>query len=308
MIRRDPETLRVDETTALRPIFVVAGPSAILLGTVLIVSPRRLLEPLGIGYVDPLAQTLYGAVLLGVGITASRAIAAPARYAGFLRFVSTYKLIAGPALALRFLDDRGAPRAVWFIAGLWFVLGLLGTAALRQLRVRDDSGLSKGKRRYRGVGELCRDVGSLARRADLLRDALLGRTIAPDLRERIMLVVTTVNGCRACSYLHARVALVSGIASEDVEILLSGDLEASPADQVPALIYAMHWADAGGHPEEEARKTLVATYGEHVADCVDFVCNAIRIGNLIGNAFDELWSGLRGGSSRTPPTDPQSVA
>ena len=44
--------------------------------------------------------------------------------------------------------------------------------------------------------------------------------ISPDFRERLMLAVTAVNGCRYCSYAHTRAALKGGLSREEISGLL----------------------------------------------------------------------------------------
>jgi len=39
-----------------------------------------------------------------------------------------------------------------------------------------------------------------------------------------MLAVTAANGCRYCSYFHARQALKNGVGQEEIDQLLTGDI------------------------------------------------------------------------------------
>lgn len=65
--------------------------------------------------------------------------------------------------------------------------------------------------------------------------------ISYDFRERLMMVVTEVNGCRYCSYYHAREALKSGISEDELKALLAGHLpENTPPSEYTALVYAQH--------------------------------------------------------------------
>ncbi len=41
-------------------------------------------------------------------------------------------------------------------------------------------------------------------------------------RERLMMVVTEVNGCRYCSYMHARLALSAGASQEELRQTVVG--------------------------------------------------------------------------------------
>ena len=64
-----------------------------------------------------------------------------------------------------------------------------------------------------------------------------------------MLAVTEVNGCRYCAYAHARIALAAGVTRADVDALAEETSRVSPPEQIPALLYAQHWAETGATPD-----------------------------------------------------------
>ena len=64
--------------------------------------------------------------------------------------------------------------------------------------------------------------------------------------------------------------------------------EGSPSEEVPALLYAQHWAEANGEPEAPVREQMVAQYGERVVEMMELALRMIRAGNLSGNTFDYL--------------------
>ena len=64
--------------------------------------------------------------------------------------------------------------------------------------------------------------------------------------KRLMLAVTAVNGCRYCSYYHAQEALKAGLPDEELQMLLEGVVDDAPPEELPALLYAQHWAEAEG--------------------------------------------------------------
>ena len=144
------------------------------------------------------------------------------------------------------------------------------------------------KRRYTSPNQMARDAWQIARRFWLVPDALLGGTVSHAFRERIMMVITTVNQCAACSYVHSRAALLSGVTEEELEIILSGSVEGFDEYEVEALLFAQHWAQNDGRADVEMRRKLVEHYGERTADCIEVVAHAIRMGNLTGN-FIEHW-------------------
>jgi AhpD family alkylhydroperoxidase len=144
------------------------------------------------------------------------------------------------------------------------------------------------RRIYRSLGELLTDLRIIMSRRKEIRALMRGKAIAPAFRERLMLVVTAVNRCRYCSYAHAREALVEGIPQSEIEALGKGMFEESPSEEVPALLYAQHWAEMNGEPEAPVREQVVARYGEQVVGAMELALRMIRMGNLSGNTFDHL--------------------
>lgn len=127
-----------------------------------------------------------------------------------------------------------------------------------------------------------------------------GEDLDHAFRERLMLVVTGVNECRYCSYVHAREALAAGVPSDQIEALAAGALEGSPVHEAPALLYAQHWAEAEGRPDPETRQRVLERYGEQRVESVEAILRMIRMANLLGNTVDYLlyrvsfgrWGGL----------------
>jgi AhpD family alkylhydroperoxidase len=144
------------------------------------------------------------------------------------------------------------------------------------------------RRIYRSLAELLTDLRVIMSRRKEIRALMRGEAIAPAFRERLMLVVTAVNRCRYCSYAHAREALLKGIPQGEIEALGKGMFEESPSEEVPALLYAQHWAEMDGEPEAPVREQVVARYGEQVVETMELALRMIRAGNLSGNTFDYL--------------------
>jgi AhpD family alkylhydroperoxidase len=144
------------------------------------------------------------------------------------------------------------------------------------------------KRTYKNPKELITDLWFPVRNRRHLRKITNEGLISPAFRERLMLAVTAVNGCRYCSYFHARQALKSGISTEEINRLLSGDVESCPEDEAMAVIYAQHWAESGARPEPENVLKLQQTYGIEKAEAIHLMLRMIRLGNLLGNTWDYL--------------------
>ncbi len=127
-----------------------------------------------------------------------------------------------------------------------------------------------------------------------------GSRVSAAFRERIMIAVTQVNGCRWCSYAHARMALNAGLSQEEISRLFEGVLDEVADDELPALLFAQHFAESGSNPDPEMSDRLVATYGEQKAADILTAIRMITMGNLLGNTFDAFISRFSRGPK--PPT------
>ena len=144
------------------------------------------------------------------------------------------------------------------------------------------------RRTYHSLGEFLTDLRVIMSRWKEIRSVMRGKTIDSAFRERLMLAVTAVHRCRYCSYAHTREALSSGVSQREIEALVQGMFEGSPSEEVTALLYAQHWAEANGNPETPVRDQVVAKYGEQMVRRMELVLRMIRVGNLSGNTFDYL--------------------
>ena len=104
--------------------------------------------------------------------------------------------------------------------------------------------------------------------------------------ERIMLAVTEVNGCAVCSYAHAKMAIEAGMSNEEIQHMLSGVMADIPAEELPAVMFAQHYAESRGRPSEESWGRLIEIYGLSKAYGI---LGAIRM-IMIGNAYGIPWS------------------
>ena len=142
------------------------------------------------------------------------------------------------------------------------------------------------KRFYTSAREFATDILYLARNTRWLKSRNLNGVVSPALRERLMLAVTAVYGCRYCSYLHAKRGLKIGIDNEEAAALLTGSLEACPPEEAIALLYAQHWAESNANPDTEAIQRLQSAYGAEKAKAINMVLRMVRVGNLA----DNLWN------------------
>jgi len=119
---------------------------------------------------------------------------------------------------------------------------------------------SSGKRLY-SLPETYRIIVIALCSVPYLKRARRSGGITRPFMERIMLAVTEVNGCALCSYYHTRVALESGLSAEEIKGMLGGELANAPEAELPALLFAQHYADTRGKPAKEAWERVTAVYG-----------------------------------------------
>lgn len=103
--------------------------------------------------------------------------------------------------------------------------------------------------------------------------------------ERIMLAVTEVNDCPACSYGHTKISLEAKMSANEIENMLSGDHSDVPGEQLVAIMFAQHYADYFGEPTKKAWDQLVKFYGKEKAEGV---LGAVRM-IMLGNAYGITW-------------------
>lgn len=139
------------------------------------------------------------------------------------------------------------------------------------------------KRFYSDPRQLWKDVAFLLKQRRQMR----GQS-SHAFRERLMMAVTSVNECRYCAYFHSQVALAAGIAPHEIEQILRGEFAHAPADEIPALLYAQHWAETNAQPDPAMRAQFIETHGAETAHAIEFVLRTIRIGNLLGNLGDYI--------------------
>jgi AhpD family alkylhydroperoxidase len=142
------------------------------------------------------------------------------------------------------------------------------------------------RRTYGSLKELFTDLVFPIRNRRKLREVRNRGLLAPAFQERLMLAVTSVEGCRYCSYLHSRLALKGGVSQEEIGKLLSGDFEDCPEEEALAVLYAQHWAEFNARPDPEAVKQLQETYGSEKSEAIHLMLRMVRLGNLLGNTWD----------------------
>jgi AhpD family alkylhydroperoxidase len=142
-----------------------------------------------------------------------------------------------------------------------------------------------------------------------LRLALRGKAISGTFRQRLMLVVTSVNHCRYCAAYHSRVSLLEGLTRCEIAGLLEGTgQEDCPPEEIPALLYARQWAEQNAQVTKAAFDELAAIYGPEKAALIELVLRTIRLGNLSGNTFDYWLCWFSRGRFGCPELKPKPTA
>lgn len=112
--------------------------------------------------------------------------------------------------------------------------------------------------------------------------------------ERIMLAVTHVNQCEACSYAHTKMALELNMSFAEIQDLLAGTNHQVPEDELAAILFAQHVADTRNHPTQEAWIQLVALYGEEKAYGILAAARMMMLGNAYGLPLSSFMNRFKG--------------
>lgn len=115
-----------------------------------------------------------------------------------------------------------------------------------------------------------------------------------NFEEKVMLAVTEVNRCAICSYAHTKIALEAGMSNEEIHRLLHGDTEAVADDELPAILFAQHYADSRANPSKQAWQRILTVYGEDKAKGILGAIRKIMLGNALGIALGSLKGRIQG--------------
>jgi AhpD family alkylhydroperoxidase len=158
--------------------------------------------------------------------------------------------------------------------------------------------MKTGYKRKFSVAQMYRSIMLVPRTVPYVRYNRKHKLVPSDLIERLMLAVTEVNGCAACSYAHARMALAQGMGSDEIHSFLSGDGTFVKPQEAKAILFAQHFADTGGNPDDEAYAVLEQSYGKKEALIMLSAVRMIQLGNIYGIPFSSFIARLRGRAYR----------
>jgi AhpD family alkylhydroperoxidase len=153
-------------------------------------------------------------------------------------------------------------------------------------------------KRYYSPGAFVRATLDLLRHSPALIRTLLRRQVSRALAEKILLVVTGVNRCRYCAFVHTRLALRQGVAGPEIAALLALELAGVAPDEALALAFAQHYAATGGRPGPQAIRRLRAAYGQTAGQEIISYTRLIQWANLTGNMVEHWWRRCNPGAGR----------
>lgn len=107
---------------------------------------------------------------------------------------------------------------------------------------------------------------------------------------RLQLTVTEVNGCAACSYQHAKMALREGMSNEEIVSFLSGGDAFIKPEEAKAIVFAQHFADSRGCPKQYAYDSIVKEYGEKQARIILSAVQIMIAANMYGIPYSAFQS------------------
>jgi len=150
------------------------------------------------------------------------------------------------------------------------------------------------KKRVVNIKTQNRHIRMFIRQVDAFIQAQKNPAISKSFRESVNLAISQVNGCKLCSFVHAKNALKSGMSKEEVDLLLNGGLENAPKDQLEALLFAQHYADTKGNPDPKLEQKLLKTYGKEKTNDIMASILMMNLTNLHGNTIEALVLRLKG--------------
>lgn len=145
---------------------------------------------------------------------------------------------------------------------------------------------SVSRRRFLSAGEAVRELcGVVAHTVPLVRAYRGG--LPGDVRERVMVAVSQVNGCADCARLHRRWASRSGVSAAELDAIGTGEVAHLDSRSRAAVVYAVERAERRfrGPPAAE----VAAAAREHLSarqlEQVEAITRAMSLANLSLNTL-----------------------
>jgi len=112
---------------------------------------------------------------------------------------------------------------------------------------------------------------------------------------KILIVIDAVNECEYCTWMDAKLAIKNGVSEEEVKNMLKLEFETNISDyELPALMFAQHYAENLGMVDANMQEELTEYYGERLAKDILLAIRAVTFGNLYFNTWGAFPSRLKG--------------
>lgn len=147
-------------------------------------------------------------------------------------------------------------------------------------------------RYFAALGEFLKMFGRVFKNMSSIGRIPKNERIAPEFSERIMLAVTAVNECAYCSFLHTKTALEKGVDIEQIRAILDGDFGSFSETEMPAVLFAQHFAETKGRVSVPAKDMFVSAYGRRKAKHIESFISLVCFGNLCSNTVYVRKNGL----------------
>lgn len=164
----------------------------------------------------------------------------------------------------------------------------------KNIKIPDSIGLRAEYKRKFSFKEMYRAFVLIPSVISKLRKNKKSKLISNDFIERLQLAVTEVNGCAACSYAHTQMALKQGMSNEEINSFLVGDGRFINPEEAKAIVFAQHFADSRGLPNQDAYQAVIDEYGEEKSSIILAASQIMLAGNIYGIPLSALQSRFRG--------------
>lgn len=85
--------------------------------------------------------------------------------------------------------------------------------------------------------------------------------------------------------MHTKMALEAGMSNEKIQNMLAGVSDDVPEKEMPAVVFAQHYAETRGYPSKKSWERTVEIYGLREAKGILGVIRIIMFGNTAGVAW-----------------------
>jgi AhpD family alkylhydroperoxidase len=153
--------------------------------------------------------------------------------------------------------------------------------------------MAEKKERIFKIKEQVRNIYYASKSFVILKASKKYKLMNKQLKERIMLSITEVNGCSLCSYVHTRAALSSGMTRENIKMILDGNHDKIPVEDAVAVMFSQDFAYSKENPSDESINRLIEEYGIKKAELVIAASNVITMTNGMGIGMGLFFNRLR---------------